>query len=225
MDQYPLSIIGTDEVKRMGNPLKKAGELSRKYSLHVTGASCICNFFLGTGKLVLGLISLSFFTCVSAFYTYGMVLARICALKGMGKTREKQLLHYRLTGMILIMASLLYTFYSTRMLRYPEPPHYDKYVGLAIATFTFTEIGLSIRGVVIERKNKEPLYHALKMVNLAASMISLVLTQTALLSFTHQGEIGYNPSFSNGVMGLLMGGISTLTGIFMLIRVKKMRTK
>ena len=225
MNQYQIFILSMNEVENMDNPLTKAAKMSKKYSLHVTGAACAGNFLLGTGKLVLGVFSLSFFTCVSAFYTYGMVLARICALKGMGKEREKQLLHYRLTGIVLILASLLYTVYAARLLWHPENPHYDMYIGLAIATFTFTEIGLSIRGVVIERKNKEPLYHALKMVNLAASMISLVLTQTALLSFTHQGEIGYNPSFSNGVMGLLMGGISTLTGVVMLIRVKKMRTK
>lgn len=209
----------------MGNLFIQAKNISRKYSLHITGAACIGNFLVGTGKLAAGLISISFFTCVSAFYTYGMVIAKVCALKGIGKDRQKQYAHYRLTGIILIAASILYAVYAARLLWYPEVSHYGMYVGLAIATFTFTEIGLNVRGVIIERKNKELLYYALKMVSLAASLISLVLTQTAILSFTHEDAAEYNPSFSNGIMGLLMGSVSTGIGVFMLLRVKKIQKK
>ncbi|MBU5477901.1 hypothetical protein KQI69_01640 [Eubacterium sp. MSJ-13] len=209
----------------MGNFFIRIKSINNKYSLHITGAACIGNFVVGLGKLIVGLISLSFFTCVSAFYTFGMVIAKMCALKGIGKSREKQYAHYRLTGIILIVASVLYAIYSTRLLFKPEVPHYGINVGLAIATFTFTEIGLNIRGVIVERKNKELLYHALKMVSLAASLISLVLTQTALLSFTHEDVADYDPSFSNGIMGLLMGCVSTIIGIFMLLRVRGIQCK
>lgn len=202
---------------------KNIKNLTKKYSLHITGAACVGSFLVGTGKLVMGLVSLSFFTCVSAFYTYGMVIAKACALKGMDKDKQKQYAHYQMTGIILIVASVLYAIYSTRLLWHPQTSKYTLYVGLAIATFTFTEIGLNIRGVVVARKRKELLYHALKMVSLASSLISLVLTQTALLSFTHEGMADYNPSVSNGIMGLLMGSASTLIGIVMLCRGKKLQ--
>jgi putative uncharacterized protein (fragment) len=184
----------------------KGKAISPKYSLHLTGAACIGNFVVGTGKLIMGLIFLSFFTCVSAFYTYGMVVAKICVLKGMGQDRKKQYAHYRLTGIILMAASVLYAIYAARLLWYPEVTDYERDVALAIATFTFTEIGLNIRGVAVESKNQELLYHALKMVNLASALTSLVLTQTALLAFTHKGAANYNASFYNGAIGLLMGG-------------------
>ena len=208
-------------LKKISTGIKRIQTLFRNYSLHISGAACIGNFVVGTGKLLMGIVSLSFFTCVSALYTYGMVMAKMCALRGIRKPREKQYIHYKMTGIILIIASVLYAVYAGRLLKYPENAKYDIYVGITIATFTFTEIGLNIRGVIVERKNKELLYHALKMVSLAASLISLVLTQTALLSFTHAGEADYNPSLANGIFGLLMGSVSTMIGVFMLFRVRR----
>lgn len=37
---------------------------------------------MGTGKLIIGFILLSFFTCVNALYTYGIILAKACAIRG-----------------------------------------------------------------------------------------------------------------------------------------------
>ena len=41
--------------------------------------------------------------------------------------------------------------------------HYDKYIGLGIAAFAFTELGLNIRGVIVERHNHTLLFHAIRM--------------------------------------------------------------
>lgn len=45
------------------------GEKKQK-SLRLTWAACGANFILGTGKMALGILFFSPFTCVSAFYTY-----------------------------------------------------------------------------------------------------------------------------------------------------------
>lgn len=191
--------------------------------MRITGAACIGSFLLGTGKLLAGLMALSFFTCVSAFYTYGMVIAKLCALKGLTKPRAQQYAYYRSTGLILIAASVCYGIYAARLLHYPENTQYDLYTGITIATITFAEITVNCRGVAVERKNKALLFHALKMVNLAASLISLVLTQTALLSFSQEKLADYNPSSANGIMGMLMGGVSALIGCYMLLRVRRIQ--
>ena len=67
--------------------------------------------------------------------------------------------------------------------------------------------------------------HALKMANLATSLIALVLTQTALLSFTHEGMADYDPSMANGLMGMFMGVVSSFIGGYMLVRLKKIEEK
>lgn len=196
-------------------------------SMRMSGAACAGNFVVGTGKLIIGIISLSLFTCVSAFYTYGMVVAKGCALWGRRYERQKQYAYYnyRLTAIILIVASILYVIYSMRLLWRPEHTSYNIYVGITIATFTFAEIGINIRGVCVHLKKDNMLGHALKMANLATSLIALVLTQTALLSFTHEGMADYDPSVANGLMGMLMGLVSSLLGGYMLIRLRKIEKK
>lgn len=190
-------------------------------SLQITGAGIAGNILVGIGKLVMGALSLSFFTCVSAFYTFGMVMAKCCAMAGIlkGEDQKGQHRYYSLAGIILIIASLLYVGYSVRLFFYPATSSYNMYVGIAIATFTFTEIGLNIRGVVRERHNHAPLIHAIKMINLAASIITLTLTQAALLSFAstdHQAQ-----PMANGIIGTITGTSATLIGILMLVRIRK----
>jgi hypothetical protein len=55
---------------------------------------------------------------------------------------------------------------------------------------------------------------AIKLTDLTSALVSLVLTQTAILSFTTQGDMSY----FNGISGMLFGGIATLIGIYMMIR-------
>lgn len=195
-------------------------------SLKITCAGCIGNTLIGAGKLIMGLVSLSFFTCVSAFYTFGMVFAKCCALAGIFKETDKkqQYRYYILSGIVLIIASLLYIGYSIRLFFHPITSSYHMYVGIGIAAFTFTELTINIRGVFIERHNHTPLIHAIKMINLASSLICLVLTQTALLSFadTNNTDIHSN---ANGLMGIIMGSIATILGIVMIFRIKQIQKK
>lgn len=214
-------------IRSINNSINEKVGKNKIHTMKITGAACMGNLLVGIGKLGMGVMSFSFFTCVSAFYTFGMVIAKACALRGLvkGKSPEEQYHYYKLSGMILIVASVLYVVYSTRLLWHPMVSHYDKYVGLGIATFAFTELGLNIRGVIVERHNHTLLFHAIRMINLASSLICLVLTQTAILSFTHDSMPAYDPSISNGLMGILMGTTATLIGCVMLWRVRKIKRK
>ena len=193
-------------------------------SLHLTGISGVGNMFLGLGKIISGLLSMSVFACMNGCYTLGMVLARYCALAGVlrGKDEKAQYRFYRWSGRILIGASLLYMVYSGWAYHHPKQVVYHEYIALAIATFTFTEIGLNIRGVIINRKNKTPLLHAIKTINLAASLISLVLTQSAILAFADDGN--HDPSV-NALLGLTMGSCAVLLGVYMLRRIGRMERR
>ena len=211
-------------------------------TLRIAGITLAGNIILGLGKLFVGIFSASFFICVSAFYTFGMVIAKCFALNGIVKSKpEKQqssitdtcgngqqnicsakvLRQYRRTAVTLITASLVYIGYSMRLFYYPATSDYSIYTGLIIAVFTFTELVLNIRGVIIERKNKSPLFHALKTVSLASSLICLVLTQTAILSFA-DSQTDLQPS-ANGFMGVLMGAAAAVLGILMLVRAKRLK--
>lgn len=190
-------------------------------SLKVTSASSIANIFVGSGKLLFGIVSMSFFTCVSAFYTFGMVTAKVIILRGLMKSTKEQYHYYSLAGSILIFTSLVYSGYSLRLFFYPVTILYDMNIAIGIATFTFIEIGIGIRGVLMERHEQTLLIHALKMINLASALISLVLTQTAILSFSDT-QLELQPK-ANGIFGFLIGICAALLGISMLVRIRQIQ--
>jgi len=53
----------------------------------------------------------------------------------------------------------------------------------------------------------------MKLINLVSSFIALVLTQTALLSFSHTGDT----SVYNGISGLIFGSLSIIVGVYMIV--------
>ena len=211
-----------EKLKVLDAEMGKRAGAEKQNTVRITGAACTASFLLGTGKLLMGVVSLSFFTCMNALYTYGMVAAKICALRGLAVPARKQYAEYKRAAGILILSSIFYALYSARLLCYPQNTKYHPYLAMGIATVTFAEIGLNLWGMLAEQKKKAMTFHALKTINLASALIGLVLTQAALLSFTHD-EPGYDPSASNGILGLCMGGCAALLGCFMLWRGSRLR--
>ena len=185
--------------------------------------SCAGSLLLGLGTLVLGVATLSVFTCANALYTFGTAFAKSCALAGLfaGRSQQEQFRYYKLSGLVLVLASVMYIIYSVRQLVFPENISVHMYAALGIATLSFTEITLNIIGVVRERKNHAPLFHALKMIDLASSLISLVLTQAALLSFAST-QVQAHPQ-ANAAIGVLMGAAAVVLGFLMIARIHKLQ--
>ena len=190
-------------------------------SLKVSGAAGSAMLVFGFAKLILGIISFSLSTCVSAFYTLGMVYARYTAMTGLMKTEkeDEQYRYYSRSGIILVVASLLFVGYSIWLLFYPATASYHMYIAIAIAAFTFAELTISIRGVIIERQNRLMLFHAIRTINLASSLVCLVLTQTAILSFADM-QVELHP-FVNSLIGIIMGSAATLLGAGMIVRIQR----
>ncbi len=212
---------GIHMLKTGSSKIQKEYDASASRAFHLAGISGAWNLFLGLGKIVSGILSFSGFVCVSGCYTIGMVLARYCAVAGAiwADSPKEQYRYYRLAGGVLMGASLAYMAYSGWAYFHPKYTVYPKYIALAIATFTFTEIGLNIRGILMNRKDGTLLVHALKTINLASSLILLVLTQSAIRSIA-QG--GYHEPSSNALLGFLAGGGAALLGGFMRWRIGQM---
>ncbi|MFT4146479.1 MAG: hypothetical protein QM644_18705 [Mobilitalea sp.] len=192
-------------------------------SIYITGAAATASAVLASGKLIMGIVSLSFFACVNSFYTFGMILAKAIALAGIRKEREgkEQYPYYYWSGVVLIISSIIYMIYSIRLFFHPITSTYHMYVALGISAVTFFEISLNIRGVILTRDKQNLLIHAIKMINLSASLIALVLTQMALLSISENKGDLVERSNANGMIGLCMGTIATLIGCYMIARVRK----
>lgn len=194
------------------NPLQCTSAVPTRI-MRLTRLSCIGNGIVGIGKLSVGLLSSSFFTCISAFYTFGMLAAKLSLLPTLANPYDARIQNRRCrgAGWFLIMASLLYIAYSIHQYFSPSTMRYPMYAALGIAAFTFTELTLNIRGVILARANQIPAVFAMKCINLAASLICLVLTQSAILSFSAEGL--RIPPETNGRFGIFMGCGAALLGI------------
>ena len=192
--------------------------------LKLSRVSGTASLAAGIGKLVLGIFTMSVLTCVSALYTFGMVTAKSFALAGTMKAKnEKEQYRYCLiSGAVLILTSLLFTAYSVRLLSHPSSGIYSIYSALAIAVFTFAELVLSIRGVLAGRSRLTPPLYAVKMINLASSLMCLVLTQTAILSAADT-QTDIHPA-ANGLIGIAAGCGALLIGIFLTAGIRRFQT-
>lgn len=198
----------------------------KKLRYKMTHISVAFNFTLAVSKIGLGIAALSFFPIVSAFYNMGFGIAKYSAVRehqriSIVAKKECERLHaelkcYHLIGIMVFVSSLIFTCYSSRLFLYKENFNtYNNVVAIGIATVTFTEIGLAIKGILNARKNDELITEAIKFVNLASALISLVLTQTALMSFAQKGELN---TMHIGISGLLFGIISAIIGLNMMRR-------
>ncbi|WP_062464215.1 hypothetical protein [Demequina soli] len=122
---------------------------------------------------------------------------------------------YRRVGAVLIASSALYMAMSVPlMLGSADAVHYDERVAIGIATVTFTELGIAVGGIIASRRRRDLLSEALKLSNLAAALVLVVLTQSALLAATDGGSTGT----ANGGLGVLVGGAGIAIGIHALRR-------
>lgn len=188
-----------------------------RYKLQIPLLSCVGGLLLGTGKLVLGLISASFFTCAGALYTYGVVLAKGTAWGGILNRKDRG--WFALSGLILVISSLLYGVYSLRLFLRPEHQSFHLYTGIAIAAFTFGEIGFHVYGVLRFRRRKDFGFFVIKTINLASSLICLVLTQSALLSVA-SSESALHPR-ANGLLGICMSTVAAILGALIITQSRK----
>ena len=204
---------------RQGSEQIRAGfDASTSRTLHLAVVSGAGNAFMGLGKIISGVLGLSVFACVNGFYTVCMAFARLSAAGGAARAGAEGLSRRFAfgAGAMLFVASILYLMYAGWSYFHPTVSHYPKYIAIAIATFTFVEIGLNIKSLVQTRKSTSAVAKAIRVIGVATSIITLALTQEAILSF--QGA-GHDPSV-NAFVRLLTGGIAALLGLYVITRTR-----
>ncbi|WAO22427.1 MULTISPECIES: hypothetical protein [Listeriaceae] len=175
------------------------------------------NAMLAIGKIVLGVFSLSFILVINAFFNIGMAVAKYLAVKThrtSSVTERDQRKSYRSIGWMILFSSIMFIVFCSVLTISNTAIKYDPHIAVIIATVTFTELVLSIHGIINARKDKKLIMEAVKLTNFASALISLALTQAALLSFAYDGNVvGYNM-----ISGLLFGTISGFIGIYMILK-------
>jgi hypothetical protein len=164
----------------------------------------------------------SAFLSANVLFTFGLA-----AIKLLVVVADRRTLHtaspavgtraLRDSGLIVVLLSGAYVLSCLPLaLGRDTSPGYGKNVAIAIAALAFTELAFSVHGALSSRRRQDILMEAIKLSNLASSLILIVLAQTALLSMT--AADGVDPSRYNGFCGLLLGSLAALVGIHMVAR-------
>lgn len=163
---------------------------------------------VGAAKTVLLVQDFSAFLTVNVLFTLGQAVVKIWVVRaaradptGRGEPSRRA---YRSAAILLLCLSVAYLVSC---------------LPIAIAAISFLELGLSVVGLFSSRRRGDLLMETVKLTSLAASMILMVLTQTAVLSFA---EAGIDHSRVNGRWGAGVGAASTLIALGMLWRAHRL---
>ena len=186
----------------MKNIIKK---INIKYK-KIKPYSYLLNFLIFASKIILFFLTKSYVFIISSLYNLEI---------GFAKKTYFNKGNFISVGIFLIMASISFILYSIYIIYFHKNVNYNLYTGITIATVTFYEIGYSIYGVIKSIKNNNKQNNISMLLSLAASLISLELTQSALLSFT---QIGLDNSLYNGIIGIFAGSGSLIIGIIICLK-------
>ncbi|MHC9043301.1 hypothetical protein ACYX8G_01885 [Microbacterium saperdae] len=170
-------------------------------------------------KASLMFVTPSLFILANALFTLGIAGAKtlivVCDRRERHGSTTAARRAYRTGGILLIVLALAYIASCLPyLLGIESTGEYGYVVALAIATITFVELSFSIHGFFSSRRRGDLLMELNKLGNLGASLILLVLTQTALLSMASTR----NHTFYNGLCGVILGSAVVLIGVYMLCR-------
>lgn len=179
------------------------------------------NFIWAICKILLGTFTFSYFFCVSGASTLLFGFIKKIYLKNYDNNDFQEKIGKSVTiGILLIISSALFTFYMARLFFISETKNYGLILSISIATFSFTEFGLSIYNFIQAKKSNDILLQTFRCYSISSSSFAIVFTQVALLSTTNSTN-----NYLNGLTGIVAGIFSILFGIYTIIKAVKVKNK
>lgn len=205
---------------RYKNIFPKAKELISEQKSFLA-LSFFLNLVTGSLKLITGSASSSVIVVVSGIYSMVLCAARLLQIWWIKMTRAELPYGSTYTTRILNAAAIIllgcifsvsgvYTYQSQKVLEYGAMSVY------VLALCTFVKLAVGIYGVSKFRHDRENVMFSVKMTNLTDALMSLVITQSAVLSIEHR-EDAY---IYDGIYGTIVGIAVACIGAGMLIYVK-----
>ena len=96
------------------------------------------------------------------------------------------------------------------------------YMTYLVALIAFWSISSSIYGMIKYKRYHEPILKAVKLTNFANALTSIMLTQIVLLD-TYANTKVYNSNLMNGLMGIGIGIVIIILGLYMIVGINKLQ--
>lgn len=170
----------------------------------------LTNIIWSTIKFAIGCIGGTFFFAISGLHTFFIGVAKSVFYKNYRRADGvKEVRAGRTIAVLTIVSALAFSIYMARLFFIDEEAKYDNILSIAIAAFSFGELGFSIGGLVKSSKKGDLMLATLKGGKLANAFYAIVLTQIAIFAAT--GNVGM--SGYNALAGVLFGLCALATGI------------
>lgn len=96
-------------------------------------------------------------------------------------SRKKQILTAKVTGIILLVLNLALIVMFVQMVTENAAPPYGSYFVTAIALYTIYRVISAVVSAVRFRKYDKPVWSAIKVMNLVASLVALLMMQRVII--------------------------------------------
>lgn len=182
--------------------------------------SLILNLLYISFVLVMAIMSKTawYFTITVYYVILACMKANIFISKRKHETEIKQAKALRFSGIMFIVMTL--AFSGVIVLIY-KANHYFEYAGLliyAVAAYTFYNLTISIINIFKARKHDDLHIQNIQNINLANSLISILMLQVALFqAFSPASNLG----FANALTGAGVSAIILVMGILMIVKANK----
>lgn len=188
-------------------------------------AAAIANALIGIGKLTLGVYLVSDWFMANGVYYLLLcaakvqTLQRFAAVQSIEDPKQRYAAEfsvYKRGGLFLCLLGISYLFICLRMYIAKDAVVYKGYIVYLVAAAAFTKLGFAVYGIAVNRRSKGPLMATLRIISFTDAMVSIVMTQFALLTM----EGSANALNSSALFGMSCSIFFVLLGIYMLLNKK-----
>lgn len=169
--------------------------------------------FWGVIKIFLSIAAHSPLIMIHAVYSIVNAVTKHLAKSN----KQRKNISIKKVSILVMLASLIYLIYSLYIYCFGSDSHYHMYVAIGIAAITFYELFATVISIVHPSPNKDIYDKTIQYINLSSMMIALSLTQTAILSFTGEGDMSKYYAIGDAIFGM----ISLIIGIIMYIKLRE----
>ena len=173
--------------------------------------SLALNVLYALAKFAFGIYYRSVWFGTLAVYYFLLAVIRFMLLRHavkntFGADRLSEWKRYRLCGIFLLVINLALTGMVILIVQRNEGFNYPGYLIYIMAMYAFYSITVAIRSVVRYRKYQSPVMSSVRVLQLAAALVSMLALETAMLT---QFGTENSPQFSHIMTGCTGGGVCT----------------
>ncbi|MBE7036462.1 MAG: hypothetical protein E7403_04135 [Ruminococcaceae bacterium] len=139
-----------------------------------------------------------------------------------GENVTKELIKYRICGIIFLVMNLSLAFIIFFMVYWDRTFHHHEITTITMATYTFASLTVAIVNTVKYKKYNSPVYSASKAISLASASASMLTLESTMLTTFNDGTMSaLTRKLFLGISGGIVSIFVIIMAIYMIIKSTK----